>query len=121
MKFKKNNDPVYAAYARIKALFPSANLSELEIDPGYAETLLRAPVSTLEDFLAAKGIETMDQDIIDAWEKRLTEYEDNLKKCSPEAIEAVMRNLIMVAIFHEEEETAQSLYNQLKAHAEEGE
>jgi len=120
MRFKKNSDPVYAAYSRIKALFPSANLSELEIDAGYAETLLRAPVSTLEEFLSAKGIETMDQDLVDAWEKRLTEYEDNLKKCSPEGLEAVMRNLIMVAVFHEEEETARAVYNQLKAHAEVG-
>ena len=118
MKFKKGNDPVYAAYARIKALFPSANLESLIIDEGYAETLLRAPVSTLVDFLEAKGIETMDKDVMDAWEKRLTEYEDNLKACSPGAQEAVLRNLIMVAIFHEEEETAQSLYNQLKTHAE---
>ena len=120
MRFKKKSDPVYAAYSRIKALFPSANLSELEIDAGYADTLLRASVSVLEEFLSAKGIETMDQDLVDAWEKRLTEYEDNLKKCSPEGLEAVMRNLIMVAVFHEEEETARAVYNQLKAHAEVG-
>lgn len=120
MRFKKKSDPVYAAYSRIKALFPSANLSELEIDAGYADTLLRASVSVLEEFLSAKGIETMDQDLVDAWEKRLTEYEDNLNACTPEGHRAVLANLIMVAVFHEEEETARAVYNQLKAHAEVG-
>ena len=112
---------IQAARDRLKALFPSARVDSLEITGPEATYLLQCSPENCAHYLRTHGIETMDADIRKVWDDKLTAYEAFLDRLDGGDCRAVLANLIMVAVMHEEEETAQSLYNQLKVTADKGE